>query len=496
MSIPLPNISRRNQTYYFRQRIPCDLVQFLNKKEFYFSLQTTILNTAVSMVNELLLKTDNLFKELKNVVSKADLDKILYGSSTPTRNTANKPVDADEWIRATVTTSDGTSITVEADHNDPLEERESIRIATEQAIQQVSGYSSVKQATTNISVSLGSAIKQYLQSKQDGPEITTKSYETIKAKILLLSEYFDGGRDIATLKLKDAESFRNILLKLPPNRAKVKKYDGLSLQEIADFGDEPQSITTVKATLNKCSAFFNWCIKSDIVEKNYFEKLPLSRKTHKDSDERKIWYKNDLNTLFNADIWATGKCKHDYQFWLPLIALHTGARLTEIAQLRVEDIKDMCGIKCFHINEEHKFQKLKNPDSMRYIPIHSALVDLGFIDFVATKSSGWLFNGLLNKQGEVPRDGLGTKASKWFLHHKDKLGIEEPVFHSFRHTVANEFKQKSVPEQQAMGVLGHKSQSITYARYDKDLNVPLLQETIEQLDFNLYIKNVKAWGVV
>jgi len=116
MSIPLPNISKRNQTYYFRQRIPCDLVQFLNKKEFYFSLKTTILNTAILMVNELLSKTHNLFKEIRGVASKADLDKILYGSSTPTRNTANKPVDADEWIRATVTTSDGTSITVEADH--------------------------------------------------------------------------------------------------------------------------------------------------------------------------------------------------------------------------------------------------------------------------------------------------------------------------------------------------------------------------------------------
>nr|WP_175556233.1 site-specific integrase [Moritella viscosa]SHO01171.1 Putative uncharacterized protein VP0643 [Moritella viscosa] len=425
------------------------------------------------------------------MISKADLDKILYGTST-TRN-VKKPVGVDEWIRATVTTSDGTSITVEADHNDPVEERESIRIATEQVIQQVSGYYPVKQVSTNTAVSLDSAIKQYLQSKLDGPKITTKSYETIKAKILLLSEYFDGGLDIASLKLKDAESFRNILLKLPPNRAKISKYDGLTLQQISDFGDKPQSHTTVKATLNKCSAFFNWCIKADILEKNYFEKLPQPRKTHKDSNERASWCEGDLNTLFNSDIWTTGKCKHDYQFWLPLIALHTGARLTEIAQLRVEDIKDMDGIKCFHINDGHELQKLKNPDSMRYIPIHSELVDLGFIDFVATKSSGWLFKGLLNKRGEVPRDGLGTKASKWFLHHKDLLGIKEPVFHSFRHTVANEFKQKSVPEQQAMGVLGHKNQSITYARYGKDLNVPLLLKTIEHLDFSSYIKNVKAW---
>jgi len=80
-----------------------------------------------------------------------------------------------------------------------------------------------------------------------------------------------------------------------------------------------------------------------------------------------------LNTLFNADIWITGKCKYDYQFWLPLIALHTGARLNEIAQLRVEDIKDIDGIKCFYINEEHELKTLKNTNSMRYIPIHSAL---------------------------------------------------------------------------------------------------------------------------
>ncbi|PKG37093.1 site-specific integrase, partial [Psychromonas sp. Urea-02u-13] len=171
--------------------------------------------------------------------------------------------------------------------------------------------------------------------------------------------------------------------------------------------------------------------------------------------------------------------------------MYTGGRLNEIAQASVKDIKQIDGIWCISITDEAEHQKLKNANSARIIPIHQHLIDLGFIEYVQSRASKTLlFDDLLNSKAEVPRDGLGSNVGKWFNRFIKRLEIHNAVFHSFRHTVADEFKQNEVPETQAMDILGHKNQSITYARYAKDLNVATQQKTIQTLDFSNVIQNI------
>ncbi|MCJ8349016.1 site-specific integrase [Moritella sp.] len=455
MNITLSNITQRNHTYYFRQRIPSDLIQYFDQKELYFSLKTKKLNNAISIVSALQYVICDLHKKLRSnsiVERSANLINLIKKSIHST--------SVETKLKHSNKSDDPCKAIIESQLLPPLRE-----VAIE-------------------GISLGKAVDQFLNSKLNGPKIESKTYSALKSSLSLLNQMFGDKKDIQSINLHDAENFRNLLLKLPANRSKLSKYHGLTLHQIASFGDTPQSLTTVKTTLNKCSAFFSWCIKADLINKNYFHQLPLPKKTGKDSDERAIWSKGDLVRLFSSNVWKYQDYKHSYQYWLPLIGLYTGARLTEIAQLRVEDIKTIDSIKCFHITDAAQDQKLKNPNSMRYIPVHSHLIKLGLLDFVNNQKEGWLFDGLLNKKGEVPRDGLGTNASKWFLYYKNALGIKKPVFHSFRHTVANTFKQNSVLESNAMGILGHKNQSITYARYGKDINVTLLKEIIEVLNFD------------
>lgn len=64
------------------------------------------------------------------------------------------------------------------------------------------------------------------------------------------------------------------------------------------------------------------------------------------------------------------------RYWIPLIALYQGMRLEEICQLHLIDIIELEGIPCFDISEGEG-KKVKTLSSRRKIPIHPTLISLG-----------------------------------------------------------------------------------------------------------------------
>ena len=66
------------------------------------------------------------------------------------------------------------------------------------------------------------------------------------------------------------------------------------------------------------------------------------------------------------------------------MALFTGARIDEICQLHLDDIRKEGGVWVFDINQKEE-KKLKNPGSARLVPIHPFLLnDLKILDYVET----------------------------------------------------------------------------------------------------------------
>ncbi|EIZ0308510.1 hypothetical protein MNO15_000660, partial [Vibrio parahaemolyticus] len=91
----------------------------------------------------------------------------------------------------------------------------------------------------------------------------------------------------------------------------------------------------------------------------------------------------------------------------------------------------------------------------------------------------------------LPQDGYGKYPSKWFSIQRDKALSEEErlkkTFHSFRHTVANQFKQLGVEYSPASYILGHSDETMTYGRYGKDYSPTYLKPVVDKLYFGLYI---------
>ncbi|MCX9157190.1 site-specific integrase [Niveibacterium sp. 24ML] len=151
--------------------------------------------------------------------------------------------------------------------------------------------------------------------------------------------------------------------------------------------------------------------------------------------------------------------------WIPMLALATGARLEELAQLRVEDIEiDPTFGPILHIRDTHGEQRLKTEGSRRRIPLHGDLVAAGLLEYWdAVREAGheWLFPAL-----EPDHDGRrGANFGKWFMRairSKSGAQIEEPkvVFHSFRHGFKTLCRAAELKEEIHDALTGHVSGTV------------------------------------
>ena len=162
-------------------------------------------------------------------------------------------------------------------------------------------------------------------------------------------------------------------------------------------------------------------------------------------------------------------------FWMTLLAMTTGARLAELAQLRTEDVREQGDVRFLEIT--HEAGQLKTSGSARLVPLHVQLVARGFLTFVGDRI----------KQGEVrlfpglKSDPFGKRWGRWLR----KIGITDSrkVFHSFRHTFKTACREAGVLEEIHDALTGHSGGGV--GRTYGDVPLKTLAEAIAKLKFPL-----------
>jgi hypothetical protein len=127
---------------------------------------------------------------------------------------------------------------------------------------------------------LSEMVKEYFDEmvsvKAWGPK-TTLEVRTILNRFVEIIGDIPGER----LSHESARKYKKVLMKLPPNMNKDKRYRDLSIKEILKLEDvKPISTTTVNNHLAFVITFMNWTRKHGHITENYFEdlKLPSPRK--------------------------------------------------------------------------------------------------------------------------------------------------------------------------------------------------------------------------
>ncbi len=169
-------------------------------------------------------------------------------------------------------------------------------------------------------------------------------------------------------------------------------------------------------------------------------------------------------------------------YWLLLSLMVTGARMSELLDIKAIDIRPVEGIHCFDIKSSEG-RNIKTKSSHRKAPIHSQLIGLGFRDWLAAGTTPHAFP-LLSTAG-VPL------VSRWVGDLLKSCGVKRPEVsaHSLRHSMTVNLERAKVHPSVMAKILGHAlvGRGVEGTTYLQSLSYPVkeLAEAVEKVRFPL-----------
>lgn len=323
---------------------------------------------------------------------------------------------------------------------------------------------------------------------------------------------------LAMIEVETIHEFANRLAKLPNDIYQTRRRYGVTslgdLMQIAQREGLPlKSVTTIKGHVSKIAEVLNYAHRKGMMHANPatgFKRGYGVVKKVRSQDDREPFSNEELNIIFGQPWFVNGTGEFSvrgltdwrpHYFWLPLLALTTGGRLNELAQMYLDDIRqseDGTWYLDFNLDAPDKVdaddadlgseKSLKTVNAIRVVPLHDALLSAGLVEYAAA----------LRKAGherlfpELKRDaikGYGKPAGSWF--NERFLGRQlkivrnrKKTFHSLRHNFVTALERLDQPERVMAQLAGHergKTQSAT--RYAKDRNAVELKPIIKNLSF-------------
>jgi integrase len=253
------------------------------------------------------------------------------------------------------------------------------------------------------------------------------------------------------------------------------------------------SLTTCIKHLSNLSVVFKWAEAQGFIPENSNPVRGLSpnkRQAKKQAALRRPFTDEELLKVFGSTEFRMQRDTHPDRYWLCLICLFEICRREEAGQLNVSDIDEQEGIAFIRITDEGEGQALKNEGSKRRVPIHSALVKLGFLEYVQRiKTAG---HTRLFPQLKRGANGYSDAVGKWFSRLVTKVGLIDPalVLHSLRHGGITKLHAAGAAHSTVEILAGHAAAGVqgqTYVHRNQ-LPLALLRDGLEKLKYPDVVK--------
>jgi integrase len=455
----------RPSGYYFRLVVPKHLRPYFGKTEIKLSLKTANRQVAIN------------FGMKMYVFYTTEFDRLRMTNSYRQDDFRFAP-----WTIQKLDVKDGV-ITIQGAQAEAGEDTEAMNLYIQTVIEGSSKLEKINKQKDLVTrtppktvTRLSLIIQKFLEAKKLA-KIDADQYNKYIATLNILTELI-GDKGVDEVTNIDVELVRDTLLVLPKHRNNTSMYKNKNIKEsiaLANLHNKPRlDVSTTDQHLLKISGFFEFARKRNYLSgANPFQgKTTLTARERKKRSPRKQFDNSELKRIFSAENYA--KIDQPSLFWLPLLAIFTGARLGELAQLHIDDIKNIQNIWCIDINNQEG-KKLKTEAASRLVPLHTKLIDLGFLDYI---------NDLREADRKqlfptISRSSKGSYSyapSKEFAAYMDNIvGIKEKGkdFHAFRHVSNNNFKQNGINIEMRCELVGHIHNNVNSEVYSDQFRVQL-----------------------
>jgi integrase len=503
---PLYFFKSKHGVYQFRYSFPLQLCNNSNiQREIKISLRSKDRDIAIRRHYFVYLQVQALAEELKRIIMSESNSKTVNLQGVIEQHKKKIILDDNRLFTESLIIENATLVIEKNSYE--------LQIANKnKTINMLS--SSVSKPTNSVtSVSLAHAIAEYVAFQadkkvwNDGGKRQSKSYLSVFADII------GQNVDISLLNKDNITIYQRTLRKLPKNVNKLfERPNDITLRpshykQIADSHNrEKLSARGLESHFNRVKPFLSWCVDTGYLTQDHRKILAIGkREIQKTKVEVLPFSYEHLVKMFTSYIYSEYCIPREkpnaFHFWMPLLGLFTGARESEIATLRLSDIKIIDDVLCIDINDEHKGKTLKTAAARRDVPLAQSLIDAGFVSYLETRKRE--SKSIESTLFELPdhRDGVTRAVSKWFNENfKNKCelattGKTKVCFHSFRHTLINKLGSTKigndlVPDRIVKEIVGHEMGDVTNDVYGHNHDIALKKEAIDSVDFGIDLSKI------
>ena len=184
--------------------------------------------------------------------------------------------------------------------------------------------------------------------------------------------------------------FRDEVEKLPVRMTHKQRKMGIKelITSLEGRNDIPRlkPHTVKNKSLAAISAVLGFAVRERILSDNVAQRIGVRKPKEHEKEVKGLFFSSDrLQMVLNSPVFSEGfrplGGAGEAAFWVPLVCMFTGARLTEVCGLEIADIGCEMGVDYFFIRH-NKTRNLKSDSTIRKIPIHSKLLEWGFMDYL------------------------------------------------------------------------------------------------------------------
>ncbi len=484
MSYRLPANLHRNRhgTLYFRLSVPLDLRQMVGQGEIYRSLDTSSVRQAADVAQTLRIELWAIFRECR-AATMSEGEKTL-----PAVNIER----LQELVRSTkkILKAEARGDELQADKDALLDELARVKAQHR------------RELAIAIKSKMPGGATATAPAKPTGGKTIKEVWELYRAQMVALGKQGDvkgGWRDEGRADIDHWPHVRDFIERIGGD----KPIREVTEDEVIDFHGHVMVTPDIKSAgsrkkkLNRAAALFKFAKTKRLIQDDFADLFKFTGTIKKNSFLK--FSTDDLKALFESV--AYRECQFDTpsKYWLPVLGLFTGARLNELCQLLKTDIGRHGEIDTISIMDEEENKRLKTEASRRIVPIHSKLIELGFLEFVKSAPAGRLFPHL--REDPLKPGSYIAKATEDFTSYRRTVGVgnkegegkSRKAFHSFRSTFIDAMrhaKPEPVPEERRTRLVGHEYDGTHNTSYDggdaRDMfPIETLKADVERVQFDV-----------